>query len=84
MPERVIAVNKRARARRNLDATIARDEDAPMQPWNDPKDTLPLASFEKKERRDPENERRLDERRAALAGERRVSLARTLRALFQL
>lgn len=55
-----------------------------MQPWNDPKDTLPLASFEKKERREPENERRLDERRAALAGERRVSLARTLRALFQL
>lgn len=51
--------------------------------WNDPKDTLRLASFEKTERRSKENERRLDERRAAL-GERRVSLARTLRALFQL
>lgn len=55
----------------------------PMQLWNDPKDTLPLASFEKKERRDPQNERRVDERRPLL-GERRVSLARTLRALFQL
>lgn len=57
-----------------------------MQPWNDPKDTLPLAGFEKKERRAPKDEkseRRLDERRAAL-GERRVSLARTLRALFSL
>jgi hypothetical protein len=56
-----------------------------MQLWNDPKDTLPLASFEKKERRDTktETERRIDERRAAL-GERRTSLARTLRALFQL
>ncbi len=55
-----------------------------MQLWNDPKDTLPLASFEKTtERRDPELERRIETRRAAL-GERRVSLARTLRALFQL
>ncbi len=54
-----------------------------MQLWNDPKDTLPLASFEKKERRDPESERRVETRRAAL-GERRVSLARTIRALFSL
>lgn len=52
-----------------------------MQLWNDPKDTLPLASFEKKERRDPETERRVDVRRATL-GERRTSLARTLRALL--
>jgi len=54
-----------------------------MELWNDPKDTLPLASFEKQERRDPKTERRVDERRAAL-GERRHTLARTLRALFQL
>jgi len=53
-----------------------------MTIWSDPKDTLPLAGFEKKERRDPERERRIDERRAAL-GERRVSLARTIRALLQ-
>lgn len=68
----------------NLDASIARGEDARMELWNDPKDTLPLASFEKKERREstPDRERRIDERRAAL-GERRVSLARTLRALLQ-
>jgi hypothetical protein len=84
MPDRSIVVKKRAREVRFLRGAITRREDALMQLWNDPKDTLPLASFEKtKERRDPQNERRIDERRAAL-GERRVSLTRTLRALFQL
>ncbi len=83
MPERSIAVKKRSASSRKLRAPIVRADDAAMQLWNDPKDTLPLASFEKKERREPQNERRVDERRALL-GERRVSLARTLRALFQL
>jgi hypothetical protein len=54
-----------------------------QQLWNDPKDTMPLASFAKKERREISNERREDERRAT-HGERRVSLARTLRAMLKL
>jgi hypothetical protein len=83
MPERSIAVKKRSGSSRKLRPPIARADDARMQLWNDPKDTLPLASFEKKERREPQNERRVETRRALL-GERRVSLARTLRALFQL
>jgi hypothetical protein len=53
-----------------------------MQAWNDPKDTLPLASFAKPERREPKKERRIDDPRAAQP-ERRVSLARTIRALLQ-
>jgi hypothetical protein len=53
-----------------------------MHAWNDPKDTLPLASFAKPERREPKQERRIDPKRAANT-DRRVSLARTIRALLQ-
>ena len=82
MPERVRVVKKRARFARLLRRMDPQREARAMQSWNDPKDTLPLASFAKPERRDPPNERRLDERRATL-GERRISLARTIRALLQ-
>ncbi len=54
-----------------------------QQLWNDPKDTMPLASFDKKERREISNERREDDSRAT-NGERRISLARTFRAIFKL
>jgi hypothetical protein len=85
--------NARARERRqkmsatcaNLGSAIERGEDRAImqQLWNDPKDTIPLASFAKKERREISNERREDERRAT-EGERRTSLTRTIRAIFKL
>ncbi|MDQ3033616.1 MAG: hypothetical protein M3Y87_14450 [Myxococcota bacterium] len=51
--------------------------------WNDPQQTLPLASYTKPEPRRSETERRLDERRAAL-GERRTTTQRVLRALLRM
>lgn len=51
--------------------------------WNDPQQTLPLASYIQPEPRRPESERRADERRAAL-GDRRVSTMRVLRALLRM
>ena len=85
MPERAIGVNKRDGARAKVVSATGQGEHplTMQQLWNDPKDTVPLASFAKKVRREISNERRDDDHRAAV-GVRRVSLARTLRALFKL
>ena len=51
--------------------------------WNDPKRTLPLASFAKPDPRRVSTDRRTDERRATL-GERRSSAKRVLKALLKM
>lgn len=51
--------------------------------WNDPKQTLPLASYVKPEPRRAEEERREEARRAAL-GDRRSATKRVLRALLRM
>jgi hypothetical protein len=55
--------------------------------WNDPKSTLPLASYEKPERRQqPKTEgadRRLEARRAALGERRGTTAKRVLRSLLR-
>lgn len=51
--------------------------------WNDPKRTLPLASFAKPDPRRVSTDRRTDERRATI-GERRTSAKRVLKALLKM
>lgn len=51
--------------------------------WNDPKRTLPLASYAKPEARRVQRDRRTDERRAAV-GDRRVATVRALRSLLRM
>jgi len=51
--------------------------------WNDPKRTLPLASFAKPDPRRAATDRRTDERRATI-GERRNAAKRSLKALLKM
>jgi hypothetical protein len=51
--------------------------------WNDPKRTLPLASFSKPEPRRLSADRRTDERRAVV-GDRRVGAKRVIRSLLRM
>jgi hypothetical protein len=62
---------------------IARLPTLPDMLWNDPKQTLPLASYTKPEPRRSEDERRDDARRAT-TGDRRTATKRVLRALLRM
>jgi hypothetical protein len=54
----------------------------PHMMWNDPKRTLPMASYAKPEPRRASTDRRTDERRATV-GERRLAAKRVLQALLR-